>query len=99
MASMHAVAEKMHGNEYYENYYPYPVLSNPFHISTSSCHFKKSRITDLMKIILFSYCFQIFTVLSKAELLTTDKELMAIAAAAMIGLSKPKAAIGIAAVL
>jgi hypothetical protein len=42
---------------------------------------------------------QIFTVFSKAELLTTDNELIAIAAAAMIGFRKPKAAMGMAAVL
>src|SRR4030067_3780771 len=42
---------------------------------------------------------QIFTVFSKAELVTTDNELIAIAAAAMIGLRRPKAAMGIATVL
>jgi len=40
-----------------------------------------------------------FTPFSRAEFVTTDSELIAIAAAAMIGFSKPKAAMGIAAVL
>lgn len=43
--------------------------------------------------------FYILTVLSNAELLTTDRELIDIAAAAIIGLRKPRAAMGIAAVL
>ncbi|MDH5744484.1 MAG: hypothetical protein OEZ52_13125, partial [Candidatus Aminicenantes bacterium] len=41
----------------------------------------------------------IFTPFNNAELLTTDRELIAIAAAAIIGLSKPKVAIGLAAEL
>jgi len=41
----------------------------------------------------------ILTVFSRAELVTTDSELIDIAAAAMIGFRKPKAAIGIATVL
>jgi len=42
---------------------------------------------------------QIFTVFNRAELVTTDNELIDIAAAAIIGFRRPKAAIGIAAVL
>jgi len=41
----------------------------------------------------------IFTRFSKAEFVTTDKELMDIAAAAIIGFRSPNAAMGIAAVL
>lgn len=50
-----------------------------------------SRRSDLKNYIL--------TVFSRAELVTTDNELIDIAAAAIIGFRKPKAAIGIAAVL
>lgn len=94
-----SASEKVHAYEDNKEQDENPVLSDPVHFSTSLSPFKKTCITALMKIVLFSYCFQIFTAFSKAELLTTDNELIAIAAAAMIGLSKPKAAMGMAAVL
>jgi hypothetical protein len=47
----------------------------------------------------FESPYHIFTLFNIAEFVTTDNELIDMAAAAIIGFKRPKAAIGIAAVL